>query len=196
METATWTAAGAAVVAALVALAALYFTRQQVQTAKRQTDLQQRMHEDAAQPYVWADIRPSDTDGFLMLLVVHNEGPTVATDVTVTFTPPLVEHWDGRREDAEREDVRLASMPPGRTVRWYVGVGPAWHDTDDPKRFAVRVEATGPFGAMPPLTYDLDLDDFHDSAVQPPGSLRGVTDAVKDLTKQVKEQGRRAQSRK
>lgn len=47
----------AAVVAAVIACGALYFTGVQARTAMRQTELQRKIHEDAAQPYVWADIR-------------------------------------------------------------------------------------------------------------------------------------------
>ena len=186
MDAATLTALVITVVSALVALVALFFTRQQVELAERQTILQEKVREDAAQPYVWADLRPSDSDGFLMLLVVRNDGPTVATDVTVTFSPPLVEHWEGKPDGAAREAVRMASMPPGRDVRWYIGVGPAWHETADPKRFAVAVNATGPFGPMTPLEYDLDLNDFLGSAVQPVGTLGAVARAIKELTKEAR----------
>jgi hypothetical protein len=72
-----------------LALIALYFTRQQARAARQQTRLQQQMREDQAQPYVWADIRPNDQSMHLIKLMIHDEGPTTATNVTVTFDPPL-----------------------------------------------------------------------------------------------------------
>lgn len=186
MDTANVVTAAIAGVSALVALAALYFTHQQVKLAERQTELQEKVREDQAQPYVWADVRPSDKDGHLMLLVIKNEGPTVAQSVSVSFDPPLPTHWGGEREDAERTTYRLTSMPPGRAVRWYVGTGPAWAEADDERLFTVKIAYRGPYGDAPTLEYDLSFKDFHDSAVQPPGTLHGVTGALKDLTKEVR----------
>ena len=177
--------------AALIALVALYFTGQQVKVAKQQTGLQQKLHEDAAQPYVWADLRPTDGDGHIMLLVVRNEGPTVATNVQIAFDPPVPTRWDANKDEDARASITLASMPPGRQLAWYVGVGPAWFDSKGVKRFAITINHDGPYGSVPALEYALDFHDFAETAVQPAGTLNGVTKAVKELTKQLKDQARR-----
>ena len=63
--------------------------REQVKTARRQIELQREQAEAAAQPYVWADIQPDPQVRHMLQLVVSNAGPTVATNVRVTSTPPL-----------------------------------------------------------------------------------------------------------
>ena len=83
-----------AIFAALIALAALYFNWQSTQAALRaahaaeeQTKIQLRI--DAAQPYVWVDIRSDDAQGTRLNLVMGNSGPTVAEKVRVKVSPPL-----------------------------------------------------------------------------------------------------------
>lgn len=179
MDISAWIAATSAV-AALIALA---FTALQVRYAGRQTALQERMQQDAAQPFVWVDFRPSDRNGILFGVVVKNEGPTVATDVVITFDPPLAARYSG----GLGAEVRLASMPPGRQITWEFDSGLTLYD--DPSvatRYNVTVTAAGPFGRTAPLTYVLDLADYLHSAVSPSGTLHGVTQQLKDLTAQLK----------
>lgn len=57
--------------------------------SERQTVIQEALSRRSAEPYVWADLRPDDRKGGLLVLVVGNSGPTVATDVVVWFQPPL-----------------------------------------------------------------------------------------------------------
>ena len=59
------------------------------------------------------------------------------------------------------------------------------------KRFAVTINQDGPHGSVPALKYALDFRDFAETAVQPAGTLNGETKAVKELTKQLKDQARR-----
>ncbi len=188
MDASGWIGAASA----LVALVALYFTRQQVAQAQAQTRLQRQIHEDAAQPYLWADIRPSEVDGFLMQLVIKNEGPTIATDVVVTFEPPLPLRLTDESRDGARYE--LAAMPPGRHIRWHLNGAPDWYGSDDPKRFTVTVRYAGPFGPMPPLSYVLDIADFLDSVVQPEGSLHKVTKQLEKITAEMKRVGSRLTS--
>lgn len=168
---------------ALLALVALYFTRQQAFAARQQTRLQQQMREDQAQPYVWADIRPNDQSMHLMMLVIHNEGPTTATNVSVTFEPPLPRVID----DAESSpEYRIVGMPPGRTMRWHLGMAPDWLNGSFAKRFKVTVAADGPFGAVQPLTYELDVDEYRQASATPPGTLNGIAKELKELNKLIK----------
>jgi hypothetical protein len=181
MDATAWIAA----ISAAVALGALYFTWEQAKNAKRQTDLQQRMHEDAAQPYVWADLRPTDDRMHLMRLLVCNDGPTVATDVLVTFDPPLPRKL--RAEEVQAE-YRIAAMPPGRRMSWSLNTGPDWIQGSSPKRFTVTITATGPFGPVTPNVYELDVDEYRGVDATPPGTLYGIDRAIKDLTSVVREQ--------
>ena len=52
-----------AIGAALTGLAALYFNAMSVRAAKDQTAIQRQLRIDAAQPYVWADVRADRTRG-------------------------------------------------------------------------------------------------------------------------------------
>lgn len=172
-----------AAVSAVIAVAALYFTWQQARNAQRQTELQQRMHEDAAQPYVWADLRPDTEHGFIISLVVRNEGPTVATNVRVSFDSPLpnkfADEWDGRL-------VQVASLAPSRQMVWWLKPGPDWFAGDEPKSFEVSIACVGPFGPVH-QKYQINTGDFGEEQPTMAGSLVAVTKSIDALTKVVKQ---------
>jgi HAMP domain-containing protein len=71
----TWVA----IAAALIAAVAVYFNFQSTRAANRaaraadeQTKIQQQLRIEAAQPYVWADVRGDEATGTLLNLVVGN----------------------------------------------------------------------------------------------------------------------------
>ncbi len=185
MDASAWIAAVSALVALLAVFVAIWQARiaaAQRAIGEQQTALQRHIRDDAAQPYVWADFRPDDEQPLLMALVVKNEGPTVATGVTIAFDPPLPDFW--------RAGVRpvgpsgpLASMPPGRHMRWNLGASFDMLDGDLPQRFTVTINGHGPYGPFGPLRYDLDLAVYKEASAVAPGTLNGVTEAVKSLTK-------------
>lgn len=78
-----------AVIALRFARATVEVSREQLVTAREQTVLQRQIQQDAAQPTLWVDIRPDDQSGGGLILFVGNSGPSVATDVVVTFDPGL-----------------------------------------------------------------------------------------------------------
>jgi hypothetical protein len=183
--------------AVLIALGALWFTRASTRAGQRaadaadraaaaseqQTAIQLEQRIDAAQPYVWVDLRPDAETGQLLTLFVGNSGPTVATNVTVTFEPPLelAVHGRGWKQGQERLVNGIASLPPGRTIAWSGGVVSAAIPKDRPNVYVATVRADGPFGAVPEIQYAIDLDDIRDSHGAPPGTLHGITEAVKSL---------------
>ncbi len=179
MDPSGWIAA----ISAALALVALYFTRQQASAARQQTALQQQIREDQAQPYVWADIRPDKQSMHLMMLVVRNEGPTVATSVSVTFDPPLPREIGSSEQLAE---YRIVGMPPGRVMSWHLNTAPDWINGSSAKRFKVTVMADGPFGPVAPTTYELDVDEYRRASATPPGTLNGITNQLKELNKLIK----------
>lgn len=179
MDPSGWIAA----TSALLAVIALYFTRQQALAARQQTRLQQQIREDQAQPYVWADIRPNDQSMHLMMLVIHNEGPTTATNVIVTFDPPLPREIGGPETSS---GYRIVGMPPGRTMRWHLSMAPEWLNGASTKRFKVTVAADGPFGPLQPTSYELDVDEYRQASATPPGTLNGITKELKELNKLIK----------
>ncbi len=184
VDASAWIAA----VSALVAVAAVCVSVWQARIAaaqraigEQQTALQRQIREDAAQPYVWADFRSDDERGHLMILIVKNEGPTVATGVTIAFDPPLPESWRAG-ELPVGPSGPLASMPPGRHMRWNLGASFDMLADDLPQRFRVTINGRGPYGPFGPLQYHLDLADYKEASGIAPGTLHGVTEAVKSLT--------------
>ena len=127
MEIETWIS----ILAALAAIGALYFNRHSTKAAiraadavEKQTQVQEQIRIDAAQPYVWADVRPDDEIGQQLLLAVGNSGPTVATNVRVKVDPPLptIDDPGGRASAAlARLADGLQSLPTGLTLTWSVG---------------------------------------------------------------------------
>ena len=177
MHIGTWVS----VVAAAISLAALYFTWQQ-------TRIQRQVRIDAAQPYVWADVRPDDKVGTIMNLLVGNTGPTVARNVRVTVDPPLpsIEQLRERAETATGMlGSGLRSIPPGRQLSWPLGQGFSIIGKSGPQAHTITVTADGPFGPVPPLIYVVDLADWRGSVHRPAGSLHELTKAVTDIGKRI-----------
>lgn len=162
--------------------------RDQVEIAREQTQLQRALALEATQPYVWADIQPDVQQGTVLNLVVGNSGPTVATDVRITFDRPLPAPAT-RVASIQRIQETLAngltSLAPGRVIRWSLGSS---HDlmAEDASQFrSLRVEANGPHGPLPTLELGVDINEWRQSRDAPDGSLHHVRGAVEDLTKAV-----------
>jgi hypothetical protein len=183
----TWVAIGAA----LIALGALFLnwlsTRAAVRAANAaedQTKIQKQLRIDAAQPYVWADIRPDDAQGQVLNVVVGNSGPTTAEKVRITFDPPLPA-IDQLAERARIAQTILAdgieSLPPGRVLTWPLGQAFVLMNAKGPQAFKVNITARGPFGQIPALSYIVDMTNWRESRDQPTGSLFQLTKAVREL---------------
>jgi hypothetical protein len=187
-----------AIAAAAIGLGALYYTeraanasRSQATTSKEQTALQRQLRIDAAQPYVWVDLRPDEEHGGLLLLVVGNSGPTVATQVKVTFEPALDLPTTQTFKAAEARQLLargIASLPPGREMRWNLGVVHQLISDGYAIGYTATVQAVGPFGPIPPLTYTINLDDLRHTLAVPDGTLHGVADAIRKLADQLTRQ--------
>jgi hypothetical protein len=81
----------------------------------------------------------------------------------------------------------IASVPPGRTMKWAFGAAHDTSDWDAHKAYRVRIEAAGPFGAIEPLEYVISVDDLHGSRVAPPADLHAVAAELHEITKATKE---------
>jgi hypothetical protein len=183
-------------VAAAVTVVSLPFTvraansaRLSVREARRQTELQERVHRDSAQPYVWADLQGDDAQGQLLRLIVANEGPSFATAVHVTFEPPLQAAGDSTHLDQVQERLRggLSSLAPGRRLQWTVDIAHQIFSQGLPLVYTVSITGEGPFGPMERLTYVVDLNDLRDSADSPSGSLHRIAERLKELTNVIAE---------
>lgn len=170
------------VVSALIAFLAFLASVQQARIAQAQTRLQQQAHEDAAQPYLWADFIPDEEHGGFFLLVLQNQGPTTATDVAIEFDPPLPQGW--HKEKAVGPATGFASLPPGRRMYWRLGT--TWDRLADGEitRFGVTLTGRGPYGPVR-THYDLDMADYRTGAQRVPGNLYGVAQSIDKLTKQI-----------
>jgi len=183
-------AAIGAVAAAIVALLAYYFTVKATKASERAasaaeaaTTIQQRLQIDAAQPYVWADLRVDEQQGVLLRLVVGNSGPTVATDIKVKIDPPFpaTEKLQDAVAAQERLAEGFASLPPGRTLNWSLGQGWALVPKDGSQVHTITITANGPFGPIPQLTYAIDLGEFRDQEASLQGNLHDLTQVVQQV---------------
>lgn len=198
-------AAIAAAVAALAAVILLYYTRKSARAAQRatnaaersakaaeqQTEIQRQLRIDAAQPYVWVDIRPDEVTSVLLNLVIGNSGPTVATNVRVSIDPPLpaIEQLRDRVQTAQDLLARgIKSLPPGRTLVWPLGQGFNILGGSGPQVHTFTIEAEGPFGPVPAQAYPLDLSDWNGVMHRPAGSLDQVATAIVNLSSQIGQQ--------
>jgi hypothetical protein len=198
MDAQTWVA----VAAGIVSLVALYFTamagkaaqsqaavareqteiaKEQARTAAEQTAIQRQLRQDAAQPYIWADLREDATQAALLHLELGNSGPTIATEVRVIVQPPLPA-TDNNLERVRAVEARLAagirSLAPGRILRWNLGVAHQILAVEGGQRRTIRIEANGPFGSLAPLEYDVDPDDWRFTRAQGQGSLHLVQGSI------------------
>lgn len=176
------------VAGALIALIALWYSRQNVKVAKaqadaaiEQTEIQRQMHRDAAQPYIWVDVRTDPSQGSTLVLIVGNTGQTTATSVRVVFDPPLPMGESGRpRVDEAQWRLRngIKAIAPGSELWWSVGL--AWEVITEKSTqpYRVTIDADGPFGPLETNTYTIDLADRRASRDEPNGSLHRLTKAV------------------
>lgn len=190
------TGSTAAWVALLLSAISIAYTALSVRHARRSADAaeaqvaaQREMAEAAAQPYVWADVQINDSTGHFLCLALGNSGPTVATNVRVTFAPPLplvekVEHLTGAA--MSRLANGIGSLAPGKRLNWLLGASEELLGEDRPQVHRVTITCDGPFGPLDPLTYDIDLSDFRESQDRPDGTLHLLTKAVSQVATEIK----------
>ncbi|MCA1707621.1 MAG: hypothetical protein LC808_31865, partial [Actinobacteria bacterium] len=184
MDIETWVA----LPAVLISAAALYFTGRATRAASEQTKIQRQLRIDAAQPYVWVDLRADDATGTLVNLVIGNSGPTVATNVRITIDPPLVaiDELKSRTDTAQAQLAEgIRSLAPGRVLTWPLGQGFNLLRDEGRHTYTFTITADGPFGQVPAMSYPVDLSDLRGTLDRPAGSLHQLTLAVKKLTNEI-----------
>lgn len=170
-----------AVIAAFIAVFSMIAAIVQSNQARRQTSLQQRALEDAAQPYIWVDIRPDERNASFFHLILKNEGPTVAQNVRVTINPPLPTNW-GHGEPIGPRHQDFSSIPPGRRMIWNLGVTHEIVNSDTVKEFTITIAADGPHGPVLPYTYKLNIDQYKYNSMFAPGTLSAISKSIDNLT--------------
>jgi len=182
-----WVAVGAAVsiLSLLVAGFSLIYVRRSAKASREQTKQQQQAAKDAAQPMVWVDIRGDDGQGERLVLLLGNSGPSIARNVKVVFDPAPPSRVD-IKPIFEILKQGIASLPPGRTMKWALGEAHDIGDWHPDNAYRVRIVAEGPFGLIEPLEYLISIDDLQGSPAEPPGNLHEVA-AEREMTKATKE---------
>jgi hypothetical protein len=183
-----WVALGAAVsiLSLFVAGFSLIYVRRSAKASREQTEQQKRAARDAAQPMLWVDIRGDDGQSQRLVLLLGNSGPSIARNVKVIFDPVPPSRVD-IKPILEILKQGIASVPPGRTMKWALGAAPDTVDSDSHKACRVRIEAEGPFGLIESLDYVISIDDSHGSPAEPPGNLHEVAAGLHEMTKATKE---------
>ena len=183
-----WVALGAAVsiLSLLVAGFSLIYVRRSANASREQTKQHNLAAKDAAQPIVWVDIRGDDGQGQALVLLLGNSGPSIARNVKVTIDPAPPSPLD-IKPILENLKQGIASLPPGRTMQWALGAVHNTSDWDALTACRVRIEAEGPFGAIEPLEYVINVDDLDGSRAAPPGNLHSVAAELREMTKATKE---------
>jgi hypothetical protein len=171
-----------AAVAAVVSLVSLLFIWLQVNEMRRQTSLQRQIAEDAAQPYVWADVRIQQINGLVMEFVLGNSGHTVATEVVVSVDPPFPRTQEAEHKFVEAMhaalDAGISYLPPGREMTWSIGTSPLLVNREGPLVHHVRIQCKGPFGAVAANEYDIDFAGMRETVAVHSGSLRDVARSI------------------
>jgi hypothetical protein len=70
------------------------------------------------------------------------------------------------------------SLLPGRTLRWWLGQGWNLLQPEGTQPHQITINAEGPFGPVPKLTYELDLSEYRGQDPQTQGNLHLLTKAV------------------
>ncbi|MCX4564696.1 hypothetical protein OHA02_52425 [Streptomyces phaeochromogenes] len=181
MDAGEWIALGAgavATVAAIISLSQAKSSRVAADHAKRQAvaadaqvDLarQQLAQAEQAQreqnePYVIVDIQPDGPGSDVLVLVVENIGPTLARNVHITASPPLVSGWgDPQTQSLQRSLGRTIPMlPPGRRLKFLFDNHHRF-SSSLPLAYDFTVKAEGPYGPMEDLEYTVDFGTWEES---------------------------------
>ncbi|GAA4995286.1 hypothetical protein GCM10023205_80440 [Yinghuangia aomiensis] len=150
-----------AVVAVIISLGALGYSRLQALYSRKQLLLAERIRKEATDPYVVVDVEPRAGGSGLLVFYIQNIGATIARNVHVDVTPPL---QSGERDDWDEKLARALSrpiphLPPRRRLEWFFTFGPRYlQNPDVPRQYTVTVTSDGPSGAVEPMTYIIDLD--------------------------------------
>jgi hypothetical protein len=136
--------------------------REQTQQAERvhreQLALAERVHREQNEPYVVVDIGPDRPGSSLLVLTIHNTGPTMARDVRIQVTPALESsHATLTPRLASAVSRTIPMLPPNRRLVFAFD-GPQRWSANLPMRYDFTVDAHGPQGAVETLSYTVDLE--------------------------------------
>jgi hypothetical protein len=176
-----WTAL-ATVVAAAVAFAAAVFAGFQVWELRR-------TREDQSRPFVIVDIQPGPAWANLLDLVVENIGTTAATDVRLTFDPPLKQSRDDGHPLAEssllRDGIRM--LPPGRRMTAFFDTSHERKQSELPMSYEVTVSLSDARGRrQPDQRYTIDFGYLYGLTQVREYGMHDAAKAVTEIQKTIK----------
>jgi hypothetical protein len=141
-----------------------------------------RARRESLEPMVVVDITPADLDSDALVLIIENLGPSVARNVRIAATPPPVRSFESAAAEPMHEwrvfTHGIPTMPPHRRMVYLFDIASSRFNVDLPMRYEFTVTADGPFGAVPPMVYDVDLGPMRDAWVGLP-TTKDVIDAIK-----------------
>ncbi|MBX7266549.1 hypothetical protein KIF24_11210 [Micromonospora sp. Llam7] len=209
----SWRSAQAAKASAEAARSQADSAREQTELGRRQIELllQQVAQTDAAhratrqaqeeslQPMVVVDIGPAPNDRSVLMLSIENIGPSIARNVRIELAQPITTSLDGDGRNPIHEwhifTRGVKTMPPGHRMELFFDIGAQRFKPGVSNEFTFIVNADGPFGPAPELTYDIDLTPMQDTWIGQTTigklveQLQEVNSKLGSLTSTVRETG-------
>jgi hypothetical protein len=135
----------------------------QTEEAQRAT---RQAQEESLQPMVVVDIVPARNNPSVMVLTVENIGPSIARNVRIAASPPPTRSFDGPDRKPMHEwhifTHGIKTMPPGQKMEFLFDMGSRRFTSGLPTELTFLVDAEGPFGSVPQMTFEIDLDVMRD----------------------------------
>lgn len=178
----------AAIAAAAAALIAFPFTVRAANAAKKQTDLQREVAEQAKQPYVWADIpggRSPRLAAELRRRQLRADDCHARHNHRGSATAVGNHEHELTKQAFDRMRHGIETLAPGRVIKWALSGSPDLLTDDGPQPYTITVAGQGPYGPLQVLKYVVDLSDFRESNDSPNGSLHQPTKAVTAIEKKL-----------
>lgn len=155
--------------------------------AFRQVREARALREEQARPFVVVDFALNPTTSFFFDIVVKNIGATLASNVKITFDPPIASTLDSSEQPIGEWSwfhEGFPSIPPGKEYRAMFDTAPdRLERTDLPRRYDVTVEFDGPSGRETPLKQTLDLDVYHNGSSIDRYSTHHIAMALRAIAK-------------
>jgi hypothetical protein len=179
-----WTAGGTVVTAGVAVLAAAY--------ARSQVRLARQTREDQTRPFVVVDFALNSVYTQAVDLVVENIGQTLATNVRLSFEPPLKTTRDDKGSVALGESVLLRegipTMPPRKRITALFDIGPDRIAADLPSTYSVTVSCKDGRGKQQDeLTYTLDLGFLYGLHRMREYGIHDMSKAIGEIEKTLKQ---------
>lgn len=119
-------------------------------------------------------------------LIVKNLGKEMASNVRMELDPPLLD-WKGRSlHDSSELQKALRFMPPGREVRFFVGVADEYFGQQKPMAFHANIWYTSPDGSREfNEEAELDLSNYEEFAALSTKDMNQLVAKLDDVGNQL-----------